>query len=129
MTYSFSFGRFKDKTFEWCFFKAPWYVRWIYENGIYRQRHLFDEDEAAHFLELYRHASDLAVTCEQCNQPATRMGLTFLASGSLGSVGFFCDECEYPTTTDCTEDDHQRDSPALHPWKPHAGKDGGVPSQ
>jgi hypothetical protein len=89
------FGQFKGKSHEWVFFRAPWYARWLYNNGIYRQRHSFDEVEATHFPMLYRRASHLKGTCEQCNQPATRMGLTFLASGSLSSVGFFCNNCKY----------------------------------
>jgi hypothetical protein len=96
MNHTLSFGKHIGKTYEWLFFKAPSYTQWIYDERIYRQDYNFDEEEAAHFLELYHRASNLAGTCCQCKQRAvTRMGLTTHRTGDLGAVGFYCDQCEY----------------------------------
>lgn len=97
MSHKLSFGMHEGKTFEWIFFKAPWYARWIYLNRAYRQPHNMDEEEGDYFLELYRRATSLAGTCSHCNErTVTRMSLTTLrGTGQLGQVGLYCGECEY----------------------------------
>jgi hypothetical protein len=97
MNHHFSFGKHKGKTFERVFFKYPAYADWIYQDGIYQQRHAMDEEEAAVFAELYRRANHLVGLCSVCKErPLTRMGLTrHHGTGYLGGVAFYCDECEY----------------------------------
>ncbi len=92
-----SFGKYKGKSFEWLFFKAPWYIEYIRRNGIHRQRHAFSEEEEEHFDELFYRASHLTSLCRWCQQrPVTSMALsTHHGSGALGAIGFYCDECEY----------------------------------
>jgi hypothetical protein len=91
-----TFGKHEGKTFEWLFFKAPWYAEWIYAKGIHRQRHNFSEEEEDYFDELYRRAWHLRGVCKSCNKrPFSMMGLSTHLSGALSHIGFFCDECEY----------------------------------
>src|SRR5437588_13033792 len=97
MSNKLNFGRFEGKTYEWIFFKAPWYVRWMIDEQLHRQEHLFSKEEGDYFRELYDRACHLTGTCQQCEKrPTTRMCLiTQHRSWSLSGVGFFCDECEY----------------------------------
>ena len=97
MSNKLTFGKHEGRTHEWLFFNAPGYAHWIYENGIHRQEHNFDELERIHFRELYRRATSLGGTCCQCNvKPVERMGLTtHHGSGAVSAVGFYCDTCEY----------------------------------
>lgn len=92
-----TFGKHEGRTHEWLFFNAPGYAQWIYEEGIYRQEHNFDEVECIHFRELYRRATSLGGTCCQCKaKPVERMGLTtHHGSGAVGAVAFYCDTCEF----------------------------------
>lgn len=92
-----TFGQFKGKTFEWLFFKAPWYTQWLFENSIHRNANCFTEDESRSFHELYLRASSLTGVCPHCKErPVTQMGLTQLGrTAGLGSVDFYCAECEY----------------------------------
>ena len=89
------FGRHKRKTLEWAFFNAPWYVDWMHKNGVHMNQ--FHGDDLEYFRELYRRASSLTGLCSYCKKrQVTRMGLTNMSNtGMLGSVGFYCDECEY----------------------------------
>ena len=92
-----SFGKHAGKTFEWLFFNKPSYVEWIFDEGIHHNEYLFSEESANHLLELRKRASCLAGKCESCQErPLRYMGLSFLhGSGTLGHIGFFCEECEY----------------------------------
>ena len=97
MSNKLNFGQYDGKTFEWLFFHNPQYAEWIYDNGIHRQEHNFDEQEAERFLELYCRASSLGGVCCQCKaKPVARMGLTtHFRGGAVGAVGFYCDTCEF----------------------------------
>src|SRR5438067_13870939 len=104
MSNTLSFGMYEGKTFEWLFFKAPWYAEWMFEDGIYKQRHNFSEEESEYFAELIYRVDQLKGTCRRCKTRAvTRMGLSWhFQSGPLACVGFYCGQCEYtgglPTT-------------------------------
>jgi hypothetical protein len=97
MSYKFNFGKYEGKSFEWLFFNAPWYAVWMIRSGIHRQEHNMDEVEGNYFRELYRRACNLGGTCSQClERPLTRMGLSRQCGNDcLGTVGLYCDECEY----------------------------------
>lgn len=91
-----NFGEHEGRTFEWLFFNAPWYAKWIYTKGIHRQQNNFAEGDGWYFAELFTRATCLTGRCPQCKKnPITRMGLSTQQSGKLGTVGLFCDDCEY----------------------------------
>ena len=91
-----TFGRFEGRSFEWLFFKAPWYAEYIHYKGIHRQRHNFSEEECDYFLELFTRASSLRGCCRYCQErPFIYVGLSTHRDGALGHIDFFCDECEY----------------------------------
>ena len=97
MSNKLTFGKHEGRTHEWLFFNAPKYAEWIYENGIHRQEHNFDELERHHFRELYRRATSLGGTCCQCKAKlVSRMCLsTHYGSGAVSGAGFYCDTCEF----------------------------------
>lgn len=92
-----TFGKYEGRSFEWLFFKAPWYVEYLRYRGIHRQRHNFTQEQEEYFDELFYRASHLKDVCRWCQErPVTSMGLsTHHGSGALGAIGFYCDECEY----------------------------------
>lgn len=93
-----TFGRYEGKSFEWLFFKAPWYVEFIIGRRIQWQRHHFSEEECEYFCELYSRGSHLAGTiCRQCQErPVTYMGLTRLhGMDTLGNISLYCNECDH----------------------------------
>lgn len=92
-----TFGKYEGKSFEWLFFRAPWYAEWMYDNGVHLQRHNCTEAEERHFDELVRRASALKGICRWCRRRRlTRLGITSLLAGGPDHVGFYCDECFYP---------------------------------
>jgi len=96
MSNKITFGENVGKTFEWLFFSKPWYAEWMFLNRIHRDRNKFDEDDSEYFSELMHRANHLAGICPQCEErPITRMGLSTHQDGTLGAVGFYCDQCEY----------------------------------
>jgi len=97
MSNKLTFGKHEGKTFEWLFLNKPAYARYIYDRGIHRQEHAFEEQEGDYFAELYRRATHLGGRCCHCKErPVVRMGLTtHFQSGAIGAVGYYCDECGY----------------------------------
>lgn len=90
-----SFGKYKGKTFEWIFFNAPWYARWLQDNEILRDRWDQTDVDKAYFKELYRRASALSGICPHCeaDRPVARKALA-IRDEMLGACTFCCCECE-----------------------------------
>ena len=96
MSNRLTFGQYMGKSFEWLFFKAPWYAEWLYDENIHREQHCMSEEDGNYFEELFHRASHLTGTCKWCKKRQfTRMGLSVHQSGALGHIGFYCDECGY----------------------------------
>ena len=98
MSYKLSFGEYKGKSIEWLFFHAPWHVQWLHTETVEGRWKWYNPVEKDYFDELYRRSSSFIGLCPWCKaQPFTRMSLNWeYRSGSLVSVSFHCDKCDFP---------------------------------
>ena len=95
MPHKLSFDNHKNKSMEWFFFNAPWYLQWLHDEDAAGRWKWYSLAARDHFRELYRRASHVTGLCPSCKQrPFARMGLRYNNNGSLSFAHFYCRECD-----------------------------------